>query len=114
MKNSNKFSLIILLSFWSCSYCDFIENQNSKEFFGIVYEKKVYDWDRGKKVLTILKNSKKENYYFPTDYVYNEFWSKINVGDSIFKGENSKAFKVFRKGILIRQMELDFNCSNYD
>ena len=112
MKIIKMFSLGVLLILSSCSYCDFMKEQNSKEFFGVLYEKKIFEWDRGKKVLKIFSNSDIVNYYFPTNYDYHDFWKEINVGDSIYKGPNSKEFKVFRSGVLIRKQELDFSCED--
>ncbi|SIN97400.1 hypothetical protein [Algoriphagus halophilus] len=99
---------ILMIS--SCSYCDFINEQNSKEFSGKVVNLKVYEWDRGKKVLEV--NSEKGNgkYYFPTDYKYDPFWEKIIIGDSVFKAKNSTIFFIYREERLLDKMNLDFNC----
>lgn len=114
MKNV-KFKLIvcysILFSLSSCDYCTFISNQNEKEFIGIVINKKVIKWDRGKKVLTLSGSDNLESdFYFPTSLEFNDFWNNINLGDSIHKGKNSEVFIVYRLGELIGEKELKYYC----
>ena len=112
MKYKTYIYLLILVVLNSCSYCDFMNNQSSKEYYGSVIDINNYKWDRGKKVITIKNVKGKFKYYFPTEYIYDDFWREIALGDSIYKPKNVKIFSVFRNGLLVNEMELDFNCSN--
>jgi hypothetical protein len=94
----------------SCSYCDFIKEQESKEFNGKIIEKKVYEWDRGKKVLFIQNAEKTVKYYFPTNYAYDDYWHAIIIGDSINKENVSKRFNIFREDTLALSFLVNFDC----
>ncbi|SMP09842.1 hypothetical protein SAMN06265367_101892 [Algoriphagus winogradskyi] len=50
-------------------------------------------------------------YYFPTSPLYDDFWDKILVGDSINKPYNDLNFSIYRNGELVEHMDLyfDFN-----
>jgi hypothetical protein len=87
-----------------------VKNQNSKEFSGIIIDKKFYEWDRGKKILKIKNESRIDQFFFPTGYEYDDFWEEIQIGDSIFKAENDKIFSIYKNEIFFRRNVLDFNC----
>lgn len=111
MNKVNFIWFVILIILNSCSYCDFIQEQESKKFHGIVIEKKTFEWDRGKKILTIKSGVENQKYYFPTDFSYNKFWNFIEEGDSISKENDSKLFQLYKGDSLIWSIEIDFGCT---
>ena len=81
-----------------------------QEYSGLVLEKNFYKQDRGVKNIIIESGKDELKYYFPTSPLYDEFWNKIHVGDSINKPHNDLNFSIFRNGKFIDSMELKFDC----
>lgn len=110
MKNIYYILLLVYLALTSCNNCDLNNSRNLEYYSGIVVEKKYYEWDHGTKILIIKSEDEKKKFFFPTDYSYDNFWNKIEIGDSISKVKDEFNFGIYRGGKQIDSMEVKFGC----
>lgn len=111
MKNRIIIYLTIMFVFISCDNCEFQNKRNMKKYSGLVLDKNFYKWDRGVKSIIIESGNDELKYFFPTSPLYDNFWDKIQVGDSINKPHNDLNFSIYRNGRFLDSMELKFDCN---
>ena len=113
MKKRNILLILILLSVTSCSYCEFMKEQRLRKIQGVVIDKKIYKWDRGRRFILIKDFlNYKLKYTLPNDYEYDDFWNSISVGDSIYKDDNSDNVLIFKGGKLFDNVKVESGCNN--